>query len=340
MSFTTEIQAYAGATTGYEASLVQWLNEAVKDIVTKSIAMDPGSIDKYTGNFQSDDANSTSFDSDGKFLINNKPVILSVFKSVRTIIVPTTLTSFEARRVDASLKHKITDTSSIYYATDTSPSYYIEDNKLTVIPATGISAQDFSEIRAVTYGEVNDGESTISNFPSENLPYIVYYTAMQVIYAKMLKFSTEYLAEGNVIDLEMTTISNNITSFYDKFSAELGTNDSLALNQATTAIAKATEYLSDWKGSTSEFDFESLVEDDELEMAQTINAGIQSQLSIAQSYIGNLTSKVGIGSNYLQTVSARISKINQKISKDNNVYQWLLGQLTYVKEKYMAKFGS
>lgn len=334
MSFSDKISYYAGDITSYTEEISEWLDDGVKEIVRKSISLDPSSISQYAKSFTSnnaDDITDGHFNIAGEFYTNLKPQILSVFRNNGTDMK-------EVKEIPLNLKYKCQDTNSIYYATENSPVYYKESNGLIIEP-TGNLADKYVEITAVVFGEVNDNLGTVTNFPTENYPYLVYFTAINVIYAKMLSFSDEYLKSENSIDADLTTIQDYITAFVDKFTPELGDTDTLSMNEAFSALNKAKQYLTDWQGDSDEFSFEKLVEEDEVEMGSTVLNGVQSNLSIASAYLNDVTSKVGMSSNYIQTIQPVIAKINQKIAKDNTTYQWLISQLGFVKEKYMAKFG-
>ena len=334
-TFTAEIEKYAGSAIGYADEISGWLDDGVRDIVTKSIIKYPETIDTFTRTFRNNDFNDVTegyFNSTGEwFYIYKIPLIVSMFRSDGTDM-------HEVKEIPLTLKHKAGNTNSIYNATDTSPVYYKETGVIKTIPESNIFP-NILEVNAVVFGDVSDSSVSVTNFPEFNYPYLTYYAAINLIYAKMLAMNTAYTADGNSIDTDIESIQEYITSFVGKFSNELAAGDTLSINEAFSALNKAKQYLDDWGGVSDEFGFEKLVEEDEVEMASTVLSGVQSNLAIAGAYLSDVTSKVGMASNYIQTIQPIIAKINQKTAKDNTVYQWLIGQLTFLKEKYMAKFG-
>jgi len=333
-TFTTEIEKYAGSAVGYSDEISGWLDDGVRDIVTKSIVKYPETINTFTRTFRSnvpDDIIDGYFSVNGVFSIYKIPLIVSMFRSDGTDM-------HEVKEIPLTLKHKAGNTNSIYNATDTSPVYYKETGVIKTIPESNTSTNTL-EVNAVVFGDVSGSSVSVTNFPEFNYPYLTYYVAINLIYAKMLAMNTAYTADGNSIDTDIESIQDYITSFVDKFSDELADTDTLSINEAFSALNKAKQYLDDWQGDSDEFGFEKLVEEDEVEMASTVLSGVQSNLAIAGAYLSDVTSKVGMASNYIQTIQPIIAKINQKTAKDNTVYQWLIGQLTFLKEKYMARFG-
>ena len=86
-------------------------------------------------------------------------------------------------------------------------------------------------------------------------------------------------------------------------------------------------------------DFEFMMDDEDTELAALALNGASTQLSIAQMELGKITSLLGSSANYLQVAQSYLGDATNRLNKDKLEYQWLTGQLAYVKGLYDAAFS-
>ena len=125
-----------------------------------------------------------------------------------------------------------------------------------------------------------------------------------------------------------------------------GIDDDFKLVDKYINIAFA--YLTDWGSNlivNSEynplgkaFDFEAMQEDEDVELAQTAMSGAQAQLNLAQILLGRIKDQVQVASQYPQAAQGYLNTAQGILGKDNTEYQWLAGQMAYVKQKYEEGF--
>jgi hypothetical protein len=126
----------------------------------------------------------------------------------------------------------------------------------------------------VKVGDIDSANGTIASFPESMYHLPVLYTAANIMYAKLV------------------TIRKSIAS-----------------TLASTGITNASNYISNWGGS-DEFDFKTMMEDEDTEIAQMALSGAQTELGTAQAQLGVLTAD----------------------------YNWVMGQLQYIKGLYNEAF--
>ena len=247
-----------------------------------------------------------------------------------------------------NLIHQSADTDSLYLATVNHPVFYRRNGLLSILPAPDSAQTGKADI--IQYPIVIDVLGTISgNFPTSHEIYIIYYVAINVLHAKMVALTTGL---GSAI----ATLLGEANTAIDNFNTDVGNeiDDHTAGNvlAANNAITKANNYLSDWDGDggagevadsvlgeDTDRDFEFMMDDEDTELAALALNGASTQLSIAQMELGKITSLLGSSANYLQVAQSYLGEATNRLNKDQLEYQWLTGQLAYVKGLYDAAFS-
>ena len=166
-SFSTQVQFYAGDTSGQTTEIVQWLPDAVKAVVSRIEAANPGLLHMFAAETVLNATDGVSFDTTAKGRI------LDVQRD-----------SKRCSPVSPQYRAKIGDSTSIYYAPVTDPKYYILNGTLTVLPTPTNAAP--AQVSSVTYGTISDANATIASFPSEFYKHVVLWVAMNVIHSKLI----------------------------------------------------------------------------------------------------------------------------------------------------------
>ena len=166
-SFSTQVQFYAGDISGQTTEIVQWLPDAVKAVVSRIEAANPGLLHMFAAETVLNATDGVSFDTTAKGRI------LDVQRD-----------SKRCSPVSPQYRAKIGDNTSIYYAPITDPKYYILNGTLTVLPTPTNAAP--AQVSSVAYGAISDANGTIASFPSEFYRHVVLWVAMNVIHSKLI----------------------------------------------------------------------------------------------------------------------------------------------------------
>lgn len=325
VSFTAQIGYYVGTTSSYTNEIAQWLKDGVKDVIRKISIVSPQKLSLFTSTEAVTDAG----------LVLTTPYVFHVYQGTKT-----------ATELPLEHRHQAADSSSIYYATLESPIYYISENKLFRLPASGTSG--YAEI--VKYSSPSDTSvPSIDFFPEQYYTYVVLFASANVLHAKMVA----KMGNADVLDC-LTKAKGAIDDFKAAIDEQLkeddGIDDDFKLVDKYIDIAFA--YLTDWSiiggpdyAGSSEynvskkpFDFEAMQEDEDIELAGTAMSGAQAQLNLAQILLGRIKDQVQVASQYPQAAQGYLNTAQGILGKDNTEYQWLAGQMAYVKQKYEEGF--
>lgn len=351
-SFTNQIQYYTGDTDlEYSGKTQQWFEDGIRDVIGRVEKTMPDKLSMFTSN--------QTVNSFGLELVNNR--VFSVERGGK-----------EASEVNAKLRYNLTDNESIYYAYPDSPSYYRLANKLYVIPTPGTATP--ASISTATAHPV-DGVNmtkfhTSSNHGLNNLDFVdisAASTALPEIYTKntlQITFvnSTDFIVQipftniydggifagGNSSDyadgvwtpttspsFSVSTASAEVvtigtvdnangeiasfpTSMYhlpvlytagNLLYSKLLTIRGRLQTEIETNLDEADKYIKAW-GASDNFDFKTMMEDEDTELASLALSGAQTQFANANARMSQLTTD----------------------------YNWVLGQLQYVKGLYNEGF--
>ena len=326
-TYTSRIADYVGSYSSYTTEIARWLQDAPKDIIRRTLIASPDKAHLF-----SEESEFT-----GNLDISDKGQILAVSRNNKP-----------CSEIAPNLRHQSADTDSLYLATVNHPVFYRRNGLLSILPAPDSAQTGKTDI--VQYPIVIDVLGTISgNFPTSHEIYIIYYVAINVLHAKMVALTTGL---GSAI----ATLLGEANTAIDNFNTDVGNeiDDHTAGNvlAANNAITKANNYLSDWDGDggagevadsvlgeDTDRDFEFMMDDEDTELAALALNGASTQLSIAQMELGKITSLLGSSANYLQVAQSYLGEATNRLNKDQLEYQWLTGQLAYVKGLYDAAFS-
>ena len=151
MTLTEQIATYAGDTSSYSSSIVQFLDDGVKDIVNTIVLSNPDEAPSFTGT-------STLNASTTKLLLSDTDYVVDVRRW------STATDEVQFRRCDRVKPHIVNElgnTDSIYYTTISSPVYYILNQELNVFPTP--TNTEYVEVAHIKYGTVDDAGNAIGN---------------------------------------------------------------------------------------------------------------------------------------------------------------------------------
>ena len=151
MTLTEQIATYAGDTSSYSSSIVQFLDDGVKDTVNTIVLSNPDEAPSFTGT-------STLNASTTKLLLSDTDYVVDVRRW------STATDEVQFRRCDRIKPHivnELENTDSIYFTTISSPVYYILNQELNVFPTP--TNTEYVEVAHIKYGTVDDAGSAIGN---------------------------------------------------------------------------------------------------------------------------------------------------------------------------------
>ena len=159
-SFSSQVQYKTGDSTSYTTQMPTWLSDGVRDVVDRSLAINPAYADQF--------ATVESTITTGGTIINS-PHIIRVFRNTATgrpVLAPA---------IGIGQVAQVTDSGSVYAATESHPSSYYYGGRLYMWP----SPSSGGSIWYVAYGAVTDGSGTIANFPSALYELVVLFASMR-----------------------------------------------------------------------------------------------------------------------------------------------------------------
>ena len=162
MNFTNTVVDLSGAIPA-TGDLTQWANDGILDVISRTKATDPGSLNLYAQEVTVADGGQNT----------QNTVVLYVHRD-----------SINCRLVNAKDRHAVVDSGSIDYATSADPVYFIHEGKLLVKPASGTTVK----ASVVMPGAISDigGTTAISNFPSDKYNIVAMYAALQNLMHRMV----------------------------------------------------------------------------------------------------------------------------------------------------------
>jgi hypothetical protein len=160
-TFTAQVQYKTGDTTAYTAQYPIWLDDGVRDVVDRVVAINPS----YEKHFVTTDT-----------ITSSTGLAIETARVLRVSRVnnDTGLGVF-APLVPVGMGTEAGDSGSIHYATVTHPVSYIQSGKVFCKPAPDATAV----VYLISYGTVDDSAGTITNFPSSLHELVVLYAAMR-----------------------------------------------------------------------------------------------------------------------------------------------------------------
>ena len=161
--------ALTSSSSPSQSDITQYLRDAVKDIVRKSISYGGNALHMFAK--KETITASTGVTSDGGY-------VLSVLRHDGTVLNP-------ARQVPMDIKGRVTDTDSLFFASKYNPVYYVEEDKIYIKPDPTSSSNDYGEVVHISYDPaLNYASLDIANFPNNSEYLVVLYAAAMCCLAK------------------------------------------------------------------------------------------------------------------------------------------------------------
>ena len=217
MNLTNTVVDLSGAIPA-TGDLTQWANDGVLDVLSRTKATNPGSLNLFA---------QEKTVADGGLSIANTTVLYVHRDSVN------------CRLVNGKDRHAVVNSSSWSYATASDPVYFIHEAKLFVKPASGTTVK----ASVVDPGEISDiaGTTAIAYFPTDKYNLVAMYAAIQNLMHRMVVMEND---TGFPATLLTTMTDSDWTSFDYDFDDEnidyntwfQGLGDMIQ-NQEDTALA-------------------------------------------------------------------------------------------------------
>jgi len=167
-SFTTQVGYLAGDTSSYTSEVTQWLDDAVKEIVSPVSAVN-------TENAKVFSQKSASFTTASPLSISENAMVVAV----ETLDLGTTRL---ARKIPLEEGFLATNTSSMFYRDSSDPGYYLLENSVNIVGEGSTSNFAYMTI----FGTVTDSATpSIAYFPESLYPQVVRYAAIKLLQAKV-----------------------------------------------------------------------------------------------------------------------------------------------------------
>ena len=161
--------------------------------------------------------------------------ILHVLRDDGTIHQP-------CRKIPASKRGRIQDSSDMEYATATDPAYYVQDAAVTIFPTgTGklVSMPTYSQASALDASSL----SAITNFPNEAEYLVTLYAAVKALQQNM---------SGKLGDTDIASALSRITAAVLNSEDEIEDGNKMVAN-IVLGVAEIAESVADTDTSSSEF---------------------------------------------------------------------------------------
>lgn len=166
MSFTTQVQQYAGTTDFLGTETTQFLSDGVRAVISRIEPLNKSLLQLF--------ATEVSINSGAVYALSSHDKILDVNRDGYRVIP-----------VNLQHRDKLVDTDSLFYAHKSDPKYYVLNGNLIILPSP--SATEIARVSLVTYGAIDDAAETIASFPDEWYKAVVLYAARMLLQLKMTK---------------------------------------------------------------------------------------------------------------------------------------------------------
>ena len=198
--------------------------------------------------------------------------VLSMTRNDGTIDQP-------CRRIPASKRGRVADSSDMEYATTSDPAYYLNDGKFNILPSGGSGNKLVS---VLTYSQESgtlldaSGIDTIANFPNEAEYLVVLYAAIkalqQAMNGKSSSLPTDVTLPSAPVAPEISTVSYTDATNVDASIESIVVPAKIDVSSNAPAFTKPTTAL-----ALSEVTLDLFNED--LELASTRLQKVQAQIS-------------------------------------------------------------
>ena len=218
MNLTNTVVDLSGAIPA-TGDLVQWANAGVLDVLSRTKATSPGSLNLFA---------------------QEKTVVDGGLTVANTTVLYVHRDSIDCRLVNGKDRHAVVSAASWSYATASDPVYFIHEAKLFVKPVSGSTVK----ASVVDPGEISDiaGSTSIAYFPTDKYNLVAMYAAIQNLMHRMVVLEND---TGFPATALTTMTDSDWTSFDYDFDDEnidyntwfQGLGDMIQ-NQEDTALAQ------------------------------------------------------------------------------------------------------
>ena len=249
------------------------------------------------------------------------------------------------------LKHKYTDSASIYHATAEAPVYYIEGRSMDVYPVpTGGAQAQYRYLPEYTLTNWDSGTSSIANYPVQWYRYAMLYSAIQVLHRKMMDIIT-ILPQITAVPPDQPIAPNLATSSasvvtIDALPTAPTYNNSIASSEFTQlatlidteedvelAGAKIREIESIISNEMNEFNEEVKIYEETIRRAS--DQAKLNQEAVFQDYSQELGRYSQLLSAYTSEIQAQTEEYNLK-AKD---YEWMSSTYARLRAEFENAFA-
>ena len=268
--------------------------------------------------------------------------ILHVLRDDGTIHQP-------CRKIPASKRGRIQDSSDMEYATATDPAYYVQDAAVTIFPTgTGklVSIPTYNQGAALDASSL----STITNFPNEAEYLVTVYAAMKALQQNMSGMMTlaaidttalgAITTELNKADDIISTAQGKVDAFYTSIgdiddTTELWDNTNKRFTVVRDALVYATNLIDNNKPDAAYDVAQNLLD---------VNAaldGMQAHLADGEAILtndptsGDIATALTAMKNAIEAAENRIDKMegaDESVFGDEDTFLTANSQLTRVKD--------
>ena len=162
MNLTNTVVDLSGAIPA-SGDLTQWANDGVLDVLSRTKATNPGSLNLFA---------------------QEKTVADGGLSLANTTVLYVHRDSVNCRLVNGKDRHAVVSSGSLSYATASDPVYFIHEAKLFVKPVSGSTVK----ASVVDPGEISDiaGSTSIAYFPTDKYNLVAMYAAIQNLMHRMV----------------------------------------------------------------------------------------------------------------------------------------------------------
>ena len=162
MNLTNTVVDLSGAIPA-SGDLTQWANDGVLDVLSRTKATNPGSLNLFA---------------------QEKTVADGGLSLANTTVLYVHRDSVNCRLVNGKDRHAVVSSGALSYATASDPVYFIHEAKLFVKPVSGSTVK----ASVVDPGEISDiaGSTSIAYFPTDKYNLVAMYAAIQNLMHRMV----------------------------------------------------------------------------------------------------------------------------------------------------------
>jgi hypothetical protein len=262
--------------------------------------------------------------------------VLHMLRSDSTIDQP-------CRRIPASKRGRVADSSDMEYATTSDPAYYIKDGKFNILPTGAgllVSMPTYSQSSPLDASAI----STITNFPNEAEYLVTIYAAIKALQQNMSGMMTltaittalTYLKAA----LDQAESANNkfesaTESIFGDEETYLTANSQLT--RAKNALDQASDLINGDQPSATTDAYGALANED-VEIVQAALSVASTEMQRAQTHIQEWTS---VGDMRVKEINASLSEAQGyvqeaqiRMQREEQKYKWYQAQQAKLQADY------